>query len=60
VLSIIHVVFLVTQATINVGGHVLSATTIEHFILRLPYHWRFVSLVDFNPSFSMDENKELI
>ncbi|KAL5185633.1 hypothetical protein HKD37_17G049072 [Glycine soja] len=33
--------FLVTQATINVGGHVLSATTIEHFILRLPYHWKF-------------------
>ncbi|KAL2318619.1 hypothetical protein Fmac_032495 [Flemingia macrophylla] len=29
------------KATINVGGHVLSATTIEHFILRLPYHWRF-------------------
>lgn len=25
------------QATINVGGRVLSAMTIEHFILRLPY-----------------------
>ncbi|KAG5543410.1 hypothetical protein RHGRI_016219 [Rhododendron griersonianum] len=26
------------QATINVGGHLLNAITIEHFILRLPYH----------------------
>ncbi|CAJ1972651.1 unnamed protein product [Sphenostylis stenocarpa] len=34
-------VTLMRKATINVGGHVLSATTIEHFILRLPYHWRF-------------------
>ncbi|KOM33750.1 hypothetical protein LR48_Vigan01g330600 [Vigna angularis] len=34
-------VALMRKATINVGGHVLSATTIEHFILRLPYHWRF-------------------
>jgi len=36
--------FLVTQATINVGGHLLSATTIEHGILRLPYHYKFVSM----------------
>ncbi|KAG4934410.1 hypothetical protein GmHk_17G050163 [Glycine max] len=34
-------VALMRKATINVGGHVLSATTIEHFILRLPYHWKF-------------------
>ncbi|RDX96682.1 hypothetical protein CR513_20625, partial [Mucuna pruriens] len=34
-------VALMRKATIDVGGHVLSATTIEHFILRLPYHWRF-------------------
>jgi len=39
--------FLVTQATINVGGHLLSATTIEHCILRLPYHCKFVSSVHF-------------
>nr|GMC50435.1 uncharacterized protein LOC109170659 [Ipomoea batatas] len=32
------VVALMNKATINVGGHVLSAITIEHFILRLPYH----------------------
>lgn len=25
------------QATINVGGRVLSAMTIDHFVLRLPY-----------------------
>lgn len=44
--------FLVTQATINVGGHLLSATTIEHCILRLPYHWKFVSSVYFKSIFS--------
>ena len=26
-----------------VGGHLLNAITIEHFILRLPYHLKFVS-----------------
>ncbi|KAE9600054.1 hypothetical protein Lal_00045425 [Lupinus albus] len=35
------VIVLMHKATINVGGHMLSATTIEHFILRLPYHWKF-------------------
>ncbi|KAK7310870.1 hypothetical protein RJT34_08642 [Clitoria ternatea] len=35
------VVALMQKATINVGGHLLSATTIEHCILRLPYHWKF-------------------
>ncbi|XP_019710619.1 uncharacterized protein [Elaeis guineensis] len=32
------VVALMSKAMINVGGHFLSAMTIEHFILRLPYH----------------------
>uniref|UniRef100_A0A5B7AKE7 DUF547 domain-containing protein n=1 Tax=Davidia involucrata TaxID=16924 RepID=A0A5B7AKE7_DAVIN len=32
------VVALMQKATINVGGHLLNAITIEHFILRLPYH----------------------
>lgn len=36
------------QATINVGGHLLNAITIEHFILRLPYHSKYVSKVPFN------------
>ncbi|KAG9450980.1 hypothetical protein H6P81_010945 [Aristolochia fimbriata] len=31
------VVALMRKATINVGGHLLNAMTIEHFILRLPY-----------------------
>ncbi|XVF61131.1 hypothetical protein PTKIN_Ptkin08bG0104600 [Pterospermum kingtungense] len=31
-----------TQATIVVGGHLLNAITIEHFILRLPFHLKFV------------------
>ncbi|KAL2346382.1 hypothetical protein Fmac_000382 [Flemingia macrophylla] len=35
------VVALMQKAIINVGGHLLSATTIEHCILRLPYHWKF-------------------
>lgn len=35
--------FLATQATINVGEHLLNAITIEHFILRLPYHSKYVS-----------------
>ncbi|KAK4760889.1 hypothetical protein SAY87_005782 [Trapa incisa] len=37
------VVTLMQKATINVGGHLLNAITIEHFILRLPYHLKFVS-----------------
>ncbi|KAL3628256.1 hypothetical protein CASFOL_027302 [Castilleja foliolosa] len=32
------VVDLMQKATINVGGNILNAITIEHFILRLPYH----------------------
>ncbi|KAM7279381.1 hypothetical protein ACFE04_006515 [Oxalis oulophora] len=35
------VVALMRDATINVGGHLLNAITIEHFILRLPYHLKF-------------------
>ncbi|PKA50010.1 hypothetical protein AXF42_Ash017549 [Apostasia shenzhenica] len=31
-------VSLMSKATANVGGHLFSAMTIEHFILRLPYH----------------------
>ncbi|XP_010664593.1 uncharacterized protein LOC100266128 isoform X3 [Vitis vinifera] len=35
------VVELMRKATINVGGHLLNAITIEHFILRLPYHIKY-------------------
>ncbi|CAI0465287.1 unnamed protein product [Linum tenue] len=35
------VVTVMREATINVGGHLLSAITIEHFILRLPYHSKY-------------------
>ncbi|XVE94839.1 hypothetical protein REPUB_Repub02eG0044200 [Reevesia pubescens] len=35
------VVELMRKATINVGGRLLNAITIEHFILRLPYHSKF-------------------
>lgn len=35
------VVELMKKATINVGGHMLNAITIEHFILRLPYHSKY-------------------
>ncbi|XP_018850501.2 uncharacterized protein LOC109013035 isoform X2 [Juglans regia] len=35
------VVALMQKATIVVGGHLLNAITIEHFILRLPYHLKF-------------------
>ncbi|KAL5777846.1 hypothetical protein ACOSP7_010772 [Xanthoceras sorbifolium] len=35
------VVALMRKATINVGGHLLNAITIEHFILRLPYHSKY-------------------
>ncbi|KAK4274717.1 hypothetical protein QN277_017901 [Acacia crassicarpa] len=38
------VVSLMRKATINVGGHLLRANTIEHFILRLPYQWKFTFL----------------
>ncbi|XP_051124273.1 uncharacterized protein LOC127246773 [Andrographis paniculata] len=31
-------VALMQKATLNVGGQLLNAVTIEHFILRLPYH----------------------
>ncbi|KAG7533057.1 Ternary complex factor MIP1 leucine-zipper [Arabidopsis thaliana x Arabidopsis arenosa] len=36
-------VTLTQKATINVGGHFLNASTIEHFILRLPYHSKYIS-----------------
>ncbi|KAL3840372.1 hypothetical protein ACJIZ3_024963 [Penstemon smallii] len=32
---------LMQKATVNVGGHILNAITIEHFILRLPYHSKY-------------------
>ncbi|XP_040371100.1 uncharacterized protein LOC112184889 isoform X2 [Rosa chinensis] len=35
------VVALMQKATIAVGGHSLNPITIEHFILRLPYHLKF-------------------
>ncbi|KAA3461306.1 Voltage-dependent L-type calcium channel subunit alpha-1S [Gossypium australe] len=35
------VVALMQKATIVVGGHLLNAITIEHFILRLPFHLKF-------------------
>ncbi|KDP31903.1 hypothetical protein JCGZ_12364 [Jatropha curcas] len=35
------VVALMQKATISVGGQILNAITIEHFILRLPYHLKF-------------------
>ncbi|CAI0558253.1 unnamed protein product [Linum tenue] len=35
------VVEVMREATINVGGHSLTAITIEHFILRLPYHSKY-------------------
>ncbi|KAK8673994.1 hypothetical protein V6N13_112301 [Hibiscus sabdariffa] len=35
------VVALMQKATITVGGHLLNAITIEHFILRLPFHLKF-------------------
>nr|XP_011458959.1 PREDICTED: uncharacterized protein LOC101314149 isoform X2 [Fragaria vesca subsp. vesca] len=49
-LSLFYV--LVIQATINVGGHLLSAITIEHFILRLPYHSKYT----FSKGAKNDEN----
>ncbi|CAH8344828.1 unnamed protein product [Eruca vesicaria subsp. sativa] len=38
---IVFIFWLLCQATIIVGGHSLNAITIEHFILRLPYHLKF-------------------
>ncbi|KAK9270284.1 hypothetical protein L1049_025861 [Liquidambar formosana] len=38
------IVALMQKATINVGGHLLNAITIEHFILRLPYHSKYIFL----------------
>ncbi|XP_070669716.1 uncharacterized protein [Malus domestica] len=35
------IVALMQKATINVGGHILNAITIEHFILRLPFHSKY-------------------
>ncbi|KAJ9186695.1 hypothetical protein P3X46_002240 [Hevea brasiliensis] len=37
------IVELMQKATISVGGHLLNAITIEHFILRLPYHSKYTS-----------------
>ncbi|KAL1539214.1 hypothetical protein AAHA92_27863 [Salvia divinorum] len=34
---------LMQKATVTVSEHVLSAITIEHFILRLPYHSKYTS-----------------
>lgn len=41
--DVIELVLWLLQATIVVGGRLLNAITIEHFILRLPYHLKFVS-----------------
>ncbi|KAI4330300.1 hypothetical protein MLD38_028599 [Melastoma candidum] len=35
------VVLLMQKATMDVGGQVMNAITIEHFVLRLPYHLKF-------------------
>ncbi|CAH2046685.1 unnamed protein product [Thlaspi arvense] len=40
------VVRLMRKAIINVGGHFLNAITIEHFILRLPFHSNYSSPID--------------
>ncbi|KAA0064363.1 DUF547 domain-containing protein/Lzipper-MIP1 domain-containing protein [Cucumis melo var. makuwa] len=45
------VVALMQKATINVSGHLLNAITIEHFILRLPYHSQYA----FSKSAKYDE-----
>ncbi|KAI3462765.1 hypothetical protein Pfo_019428 [Paulownia fortunei] len=37
------IVALMQKATIKVGGHVLNALMIEHFILRLPYHLKYTT-----------------
>ncbi|KAJ0747677.1 putative ternary complex factor MIP1, leucine-zipper [Helianthus annuus] len=38
-----RVVELMQEAKINVGGHLLNAFSIEHFILRLPCHTKYTS-----------------
>ncbi|KAK9109139.1 hypothetical protein Sjap_017199 [Stephania japonica] len=35
------IVSLMQKALINVGGHSMNAMTIEHFILRLPFHLKY-------------------
>ncbi|KAL6995563.1 hypothetical protein U1Q18_005697 [Sarracenia purpurea var. burkii] len=40
------VIELMQEATINVGGQLLNAITIEHFILRLPYHSKYTFAKD--------------
>ncbi|XP_023523667.1 uncharacterized protein LOC111787839 isoform X1 [Cucurbita pepo subsp. pepo] len=45
------VVALMQKATINVSGQLLNAITIEHFILRLPYHSQYA----FSKSAKYDE-----
>jgi len=47
------------QATIVVGGQLLNAITLEHFILRLPYHLKFVSakILSFLLNLEFIENK---
>ncbi|GAA0170294.1 hypothetical protein LIER_24591 [Lithospermum erythrorhizon] len=35
------IVDLMQKATVNVGGHLLNPISIEHFILRLPYHSKY-------------------
>ncbi|KAK9080252.1 hypothetical protein SSX86_001928 [Deinandra increscens subsp. villosa] len=42
-----RIVALMQEAKINVGGHLLTAFSIEHFILRLPYHNKHTSLKAF-------------
>ncbi|KAA8547203.1 hypothetical protein F0562_003641 [Nyssa sinensis] len=37
----VMIIALMQEATITVGGHLLNAITIEHFILRLPYHLKY-------------------
>nr|XP_043639511.1 uncharacterized protein LOC122610601 [Erigeron canadensis] len=42
-----RVVQLMQEAKINVGGHLLNAFSIEHFILRLPCHTKYSFTKDF-------------
>ncbi|XP_076902536.1 uncharacterized protein LOC143557314 [Bidens hawaiensis] len=42
-----RVVELMQEAKINVGGHLLNAFSIEHFILRLPCHVKYTSTKGF-------------
>ncbi|KAE9458528.1 hypothetical protein C3L33_09573, partial [Rhododendron williamsianum] len=51
------VVELIQKATVNVGGHLVDAMTIEHFILRRPYHSNYVSGV---PSLSLSLERNLL